>query len=135
MRLLLNWISYPPNLDFNLAGPQEKTEPTDLASLEEEREKAMQQLKFMKQFAFNIGMFFLLIGLFSLHPFTFDRSNSFFSSYQTNFLWLILYLFISVFSQFTVYKVYSKKKLSLMEYLKKNWLITLVMFGVICIFY
>jgi len=84
MRLLLNWISYPPNLDFNFAKPQEKIEPTDLASLEEERERAMKQLKSMKQFMFNTAMFFLLISLFSLHPFSFDRSNSFFSSIQTN---------------------------------------------------
>jgi hypothetical protein len=72
-------------LDFNFAKPQEKTEPTDLASLEEEREKAMQQLKSMKQLIFNMGMFLLLINLFSLHPFSFDRNASFFSSRQTNF--------------------------------------------------
>jgi len=72
-------------LDFNFAKPQEKTEPTDLASLEEERERAMQQLKGMKQFMFNTGMFLLLISFFSLHSFSFDRSNLFFSSRQTNF--------------------------------------------------
>jgi hypothetical protein len=52
-------------LDFDFAKPQEKTEPTDLASLEEERERALQQMKVMKQFMFNLGMSVLLVQLFS----------------------------------------------------------------------
>jgi hypothetical protein len=135
MRLLLNWISYPPNVDFSFAKPQEKTEPSDLASLEEERERAMQQLKSMKQIIFNTGMFLLLISFFSLHPFSFDRSNRFFSSQQTNFWWIILYLAISIVSQFAVYKVCSKKNISLVEYLKKNWIMMLLVLGFTCWFY
>ena len=135
MRLLLNWISYPPNLDFNFAKSQEKSEPTDLASLEEERERAMQQLAGMKQMIFNMGMFVLLINLFSLHPFTFDRSNSFFSSRQTNLPWMILYLVISLVSQFSIYKLYSKKNISLVEYLRKSWMMIIPVFLLSCWFY
>jgi len=70
------------NLDFK---SREKSEPTDLASLEEEREIAKQQLETMKQFLFNFAMSILLIGAFSLHPFAFDRSNEFFSKNQATF--------------------------------------------------
>ncbi|CAJ0761884.1 9290_t:CDS:2 [Entrophospora sp. SA101] len=70
--------NYPPKLAELDLKSREKTEPTDLASLEEEREIAKQQLENMKQVFFNFAMSFLLIGAFSLHPFAFDRSNSLF---------------------------------------------------------
>ncbi|KLL02767.1 MAG: hypothetical protein MRECE_46c001, partial [Mycoplasmataceae bacterium CE_OT135] len=120
MRLLLNWISYPPKLaDLDLAKPREKSEPTDLASLEEEREMAKQQLETMKQSLFNIAMSLLLISAFSLHPFAFDRSNDFFSRREVSFLpWMLIYLVVFFFSQFI--STLNYQKVSLGNYLRKG---------------
>ncbi|RHZ36555.1 hypothetical protein [endosymbiont GvMRE of Glomus versiforme] len=135
MRLLLNWISYPPRLaDLDLAKSREKSEPTDLASLEEEREIAKKQLEAMKQMFFNIAMSLLLITTFSLHPFAFDRSNHFFSSRQVSFLpWMLFYLVIFFFSQFIATITY--QKISMFNYLRKSWLIIAVGFGMSWVFY
>ncbi|RHZ37598.1 hypothetical protein [endosymbiont GvMRE of Glomus versiforme] len=134
MRLLLNWISYPPRLaDLDLAKPREKTEPIDLASLEEEREIAKRQLEAMKQTFFNIAMSFLLITTFSLHPFAFDRSNPFFSGRKADFFWMLFYLVIFFFSQFIATLTY--QKVSMWNYLRKSWLLIAFGFGMSCLFY
>lgn len=134
MRLLLNWISYPPKLDLNFAKPRERSEPDDLASLEEEKKFAMQQWEGFKQILFNLSMSLLLINFFSFHPYVIDRTNAFFGKSDKMIYWLALYLVVSLLSQFTTAMLY--QKFSLRNYLQNNsWLFIIGMLGLVCVFY
>ena len=134
MRLLLNWISYPPKLDLNFAKPRERSEPADLASLEEEKKLAMQQWEGFKQIIFNFFMSILLINFFSFHPYVIDRTNAFFGKSDKIIFWLAFYLVVALFSQFTTTMLYQKT--SFKNYLQKNnWLINIVFLLLICSFY
>ena len=134
MRLLLNWISYPPKLDLNLK-PREKSEPTDLASLEEEKKLAMQQWEGFKQIIFNFLMSLLLVYFFSFHPYVIDRTNPFFGKSDKMIFWLAFYLIISLLSQFTTVNLYQKT--SLKNYFQKNgnWFMTIGFLLIGCFFY
>jgi hypothetical protein len=132
MRLLLNWISYPPRLDLNLAKPRERSEPTDLASLEEEKKLMMQQWEWMKQMFFNICMSVLLINFFSFHPYVIDRTKTFFGKSDKMIYWLAFYLVVSLLSQFATMMLY--QKISFGNYLKNYWWLSIFLVF-ICAFY
>ena len=125
-RLLLNWVSYPPPL-FSTPPAGESSEITNLLALEKERERAKQQLELMKQSLFNFTASLLLVSVFSLHPFAFDRSDSFLSSKQVTFFpWIIIYVAVSFFSQFLTISNY--QKIAIQDYLSKNWIWLVIAF-------
>jgi len=124
MRLILNWISYPPtNQQVLVNSESEDGEFKDIHDLEKEKEIALQRTQGFKQMLFNIAMMILLVTCFSFHDFAFNRESALYNKI-INFAYVIPFVLVSLISNFLV--ISYQKPTSLQAYLQNNWASSLI---------
>lgn len=112
IRLFVNWVSYAPATNLPEISTNQEI-PTDIYSLQEEKEMAKEQLKRLKEQLFNFAVFCLFFMSLFLHPYLFDKDNSLYSK-DPNWMVFCFYLFTSLFSNYLNVRYY--QELSFKEY-------------------
>ncbi len=128
IRLVIILISYPPNLELT-TGSGENQKPLDnIYTLEEERKLTKERLDSLKNFFFNLGLMISVTFCFYFHPFAFNIESVLYTR-QTNFILIIPSVIFSLISGYLMSTYY--QKVSFLEYVRKNWIISLIIPSVI----